>query len=61
MANGYGVSALPPQLVRPRPVQFETPNSYLGRICAANVIDVEYIERLAARRRSATRRADELG
>lgn len=55
------VSPLPPQLVRPRPVQFETPSSYLGRICAANVIDVNYIERLAARRRSATRRANELG
>lgn len=61
MADGYLVDRLPRQLVRPRPIQFETPKSYLARICAANVIDVGYIERLAARRRSSTHRADELG
>lgn len=61
MADGYIVEPLPRQLVRPRPVQFEAPNSYLARVCAANVIDVEYIERLANRRRALTRRPDELG
>lgn len=55
------VEPLPRQLVRPRPIQLETPGSYLTRICAANVIDVKYIERLAIRRRTITRRGDELG
>lgn len=61
MADRYVVQPLPRQLIRPGPLQFETPNSYLARVCAANVIDGEYIERLAARRRSSTRRPDELG
>jgi hypothetical protein len=58
---GYLVEPLTRQLVRPRPLQFETPSSYLTRICAANVVDAAYIERVAKRRRTVTRPADELG
>lgn len=56
-----GVDILKPQVTTQRPAQFETPDSYLTRVCAANVIDVDYMRRLAAYRRRRTARPDELG
>ncbi len=49
------------QLVRPRPMQYETPESYLRRLCEANVIDMEYVLSCARRRRTVTKYAGELG
>ncbi|MET3143961.1 UNVERIFIED_ORG: hypothetical protein ABIB19_003714 [Arthrobacter sp. UYEF10] len=46
--------------MRPRPHQFETPDSYLARLCAANLIDTNYIRRLTRNRRLHTGRPDEL-
>ncbi|MBT2551831.1 hypothetical protein [Arthrobacter sp. ISL-5] len=51
---------LHPQVVRPRPHQFENPDSYLARLCAANLIDGNYIRRLIQNRRFRTGRPDEL-
>jgi len=50
-----------PQVVCPRPYQLETPDSYLARLCAANVIDLDHIRRRVHARRTRTRRPDELG
>jgi hypothetical protein len=48
------------QVARVRPHQFETPDSYLARLCAANVIDPSYIARQTEVRRQRTRRRNEL-
>lgn len=56
-----GLDVLKPQITTPRPAQFETPDSYLARLCAANVIDLDYIRRLATYRRRQTGRPEELG
>lgn len=50
-----------PQIIRPRPMQYETPESYLTRICDANVIDTESVKRQVRSRRYSTRNRDELG
>lgn len=55
------IESFKPQIVRPRPYQLETPDSYLARICAANVIDLDHIRRRVYARRTRTRRPDELG
>lgn len=60
-ALGTGLDILKAQVLTPRPVQFETPDSYLARLCAANVIDVDYIRQLATYRRRMTGRREELG
>jgi len=49
-----------PQLGRVRPLQFETPDSYLVRLCRANVIDPTHVARQTHVRRQRTGRADEL-
>lgn len=49
-----------PQLGRVRPLQFETPDSYLVRLCSANAIDPSHITRLIRVRRQHTGRSDEL-
>lgn len=46
--------------MRPGPHQFENPDSYLARLCAANLIDGNYIRRLIQNRRFRTGRPDEL-
>lgn len=50
-----------PQIVRPRPMQYETPESYLTRICDANIIDTESVKRRVQSRRYSTRNPYELG
>lgn len=50
---------LHPQVVRPRPHQFENPDSYLARLCAANLININYMRRLVRNRSSHTGRPDE--
>lgn len=49
-----------PQLGRVRPLQFETPESYLVRLSRANAIDPTHIARLTQVRRQRTGRLDEL-
>lgn len=56
-----GIQALRPQVTVLRPLQLETPDSYLARLCSANAIDVGYIQRLATARRRYSGRPDELG
>jgi hypothetical protein len=59
--NTPSLHVLKPQVTTPRPAQFETPDSYLARLCAANVIDVDYIRRMTTHRRRQTARPEELG
>lgn len=48
------------QTRRPRPHQMETPGSYLARLCQANLIDLDHMERLVARRRRQSGRPNEM-
>lgn len=56
---GTVLEQLHPQVVRPRPQQFETPNSYLARLCTANLIEISYLRWLIRNRSSHTGRPDE--
>ncbi|AFA76175.1 hypothetical protein GPOL_174p01560 (plasmid) [Gordonia polyisoprenivorans VH2] len=56
------IDRLPRQLVPVRYVHFETPNSYLRRLCTANSIDYAWMLVLVKKRRlSACTGATELG
>jgi hypothetical protein len=55
-----GFEPFRPQLGRVRPHQFETPESYLVRLCRANVIDPTHVARQTQVRRQRTGRPDEL-
>lgn len=53
--------AVKPQPAYVRPHHFETPHSYLDRLCAVNVIDRRLVNSLIHKRRRTTERRHQLG